>query len=226
MNIHNLDLRSLRKPLEEALSAYASDTGLKFQDFPDLNLTPTKSNSARTIIPVTYSDVSVGELCVIAFVKGDGTGDSKTYQLKNLIIPSEFYHSEKSERVIPRAKTGIFCECCLPLFSITPQERAVMFAASLEELSLSGNKVTPLFKIGQTDEDYSKSILGEMSCNPQMYLTIGESPEGKRVGDPHSIYYKRSTEDALQVVGFLGVTDPENPILNISHKWILPKKYN
>ena len=35
MNINNLNLKSLRGPLEEALSAYEAQSSIRFQDFPD-----------------------------------------------------------------------------------------------------------------------------------------------------------------------------------------------
>src|SRR3989344_1594424 len=162
MDINSLYLKTLRKPLEEALSAYETNMGIKFQDFPDLTLTPEKPNSARTIIPVTYGTAKIGDLYAIVFVKGDGTGDSKNYKLDDLTIPSEFQHTEKPERVIPRAKTGVICEGFFPLFSMTPQGYTVMFAASLDELSIIDKKITPLWRLGQTDSDYSKALHEKM----------------------------------------------------------------
>jgi hypothetical protein len=223
MNAGSLNLKTLRRPLEDALSTYQT-TDLKFQDFPDLILTPEKPNSARTVIPITYGTAKIGDLYVIVFAKGDGTGDSKTYKLDDLDIPIEFRYSEKPERIIPRAKTRIIYEGCFPLFSMTPKKHISMFAASLDELGLVGKTITPLWRLGQNDSDYSKALQDELSLNPQVYLTVGESLDGKRIGDPHSIHYNQNTEDAFQVVGFLGITDPDNPILNISKDWITPSQ--
>lgn len=221
MDVNNLDLRILRRPLEEALSAYETHPAIKFQDFPDLTLTPDKPNSARTIIPVICEHAKLGDLYVIVFVKGDGTGDSKTYKLDELIIPPEFQHIEKPERVIPRAKTGIIYEGFFPLFSMTPKGYIAMFASSLDELGIVNKTITPLWRLGQNDSDYSKELHGKESANPQVYFTVGKSSNRNRVGDPHSIYYNRNIEDALQVVGFLGIAGTNNPILDQSRNWML-----
>ncbi len=223
MNVDTLDLGLLRRPLEEALAGYEKSSGIKFQDFPNLTLTPEKPNYARTIIPVTYGATNIGNFYAIVFVRGDGTGDSKTYSLDDLAIPQEFQHAEKSERVIPRAKTGVVCEGFYPLFSMTAQGCA-MFAASLDELGVINNTITRLWKLGQEDSDYSKALNGELCFDPKVYFTVGESLDGKRIGDPHSIYYNRNTEDVIQVVGFLALNDKNLPIENISKNWILPSR--
>ncbi len=226
MNTHDIDLSTLRKPLEEALSVYEAQTGMRFQDFPDLALTPDKPNSARTVIPVTYKTAKIGDFYAVVFVKGDGTGDSKTYKLDDLVIPPEFQHNEKSERVIPRAKTGVICEGFFPLFSIAPQGYVAMFATSLDELGIIGKTITPLWKLGQNSLDYSKALHDKVPTNPQIYLTVGKSPKGERIGDPHSIYYAMAIEDALQIVGFLGITDPNSPVLDMSKDWKIPPRYD
>ncbi len=116
MEASDLNLRVLRESLEHSLRHYEEKTGMTFLDFPDLSLTPEKPNSARTIIPVAFEGSRMGELYTIVFLKGDGTGDSKTYIPEDVIIPLEFYHASKVERVIPRAKTGIIHEFCFPFF--------------------------------------------------------------------------------------------------------------
>lgn len=226
MNVNTLNLAVLKRPLEDALSAYKQSIGMEFKDFPDLTLTPEKPNSARTIIPITYENVKIGDLYVIVFAKGDGTGDAKTYTLDDLIIPKEFQHTEKPERIIPRAKTGITYEALIPLFSMTQKGYAAMFAVSLDELGIVDKTITPLWKLGQSDSDYSKVLHGEVSADPQIYFTVGESPDGKRVGDPHAIYYNPHTEieDALQVVGFLGIGDKNNPLINKIRAKLTPQK--
>lgn len=223
MNIKEADLKRLRVSLESALSSYEPLTGIKFQDFPDIILTPEKPNSARTVIPVTYNAEKIGDLYAIVFVRGDGTGDSKTYKSTDLIVPQEYVHTEKAERVFPRAKTGIISEGCFPFFSMTSQGDIAMFAISLDELGIEGKTITPLWKLGMSNQDYSKALHGKLQANPQIYSTVG-SINGQRVGDPHSIYYNRNSEDALQVVGFLGINNQNNPLAEISRNWILPTK--
>ncbi|MDP3734543.1 MAG: hypothetical protein Q8R37_04905, partial [Nanoarchaeota archaeon] len=173
MDVNSINLKTLRIPLEEALAAYEQRTGIKFQDFPDLTPTPEKANSARTVIPVAYGNARIGDFYAIVFVKGDGTGDSKTYKRDDLAIPLEFQHPEKPERVIPRAKTGVICEGFFPLFSMNPQGYTAMFAASLDELSINDKTITPLWRLGQTDSDYSKALHEKVAFKPQIYLTVG-----------------------------------------------------
>jgi hypothetical protein len=114
-------------------------------------------------------------------------------------------------------------EGCFPLFSMTPQGDIVMYAVSLDELGLEGRTVTPIGKLGMSSQDYSKALHSRSQDAPQVYLTVGNN-NGQRVGDPHSIYYHRNTEDALQVAGFLGINDPNNPLVKIARKWRLPTK--
>ena len=225
MDINVINLGSLRRPLEDALNNYASITGLRFQDFPDLTLTPEKPNSARTVIPVTYDSVRIGDFYAIVFVRGDGTGDSKTFKLDNLTISPDYVHNEKPERVIPRAKTGIISEGFFPLFSLTPKNEVVMFASSLDELSVFDGELGLLWKLGQDNSDYSRSIRNGVAQEAQVYFTVGNYPGGKRIGDPHSIYYTRDTEDALQVVGFLGIpNDSAVPIDRVTKSWRFPRR--
>ncbi len=88
MNAQDLDLASLRKPLQGALIGYESlCRDLKFEEFPDLVLTMEKPNSARTVIPVSYADANTLDMYVIVFLPGDGTGDTNTYQLEQLRLP-------------------------------------------------------------------------------------------------------------------------------------------
>jgi hypothetical protein len=219
MHIEPTDLLTLRRPLEDALSAYENITGLKFSDFPDLIHTPEKPNSARTIIPVTYKSAKVGDLYTIVFVKGDGTGDSKTYKLNELVIPSEFQFTDKSDRIIPRSKTGVIREGFFPFFSITPKGNTVMYAASLEELSLDGKTIAPIWRLGLNDADYSAALQNQEATTPQIYVTVGEAKDGKRIGDPHAIHYSRHIADAIQVVGFLSINDLDNPYAKNSMNW-------
>jgi hypothetical protein len=109
---------------------------------------------------------------------------------------------------------------------MTPQRYTAMFAAGLDELGIVNKTITPLWRLRHSDSDYSKALHGELCSNPQIYFTVCDSHEGKRIGDPHSIYYNKNIEDALQVVGFLGITDANNPLINSSKNWIIPSKHN
>lgn len=223
MKINDVDLKLLRGALEDTLSIYCAQLGVKFNNFEDLALTPEKPNSARTVIHIKYDSVPVGEIYVLAFVKGDGTGDSKTYKLNNLIIPREFRHKEKPERVIPRSKKGVMAEAFLPLFSIAPNGYLAVFASCLDELSIDGdNKIVSIGRLGLNNFNYSKALKRKLGALPRIYATVEEYIDGQRYGDPHSVYYNRSTEDALQVVGFLGIKDENNPLMRDSRFWSSP----
>lgn len=219
--IMTLNVSTLREPLGQALSGYASQyVGLRFQDFSDFVLTPEKSNSARTVVPVHYNGQFVGDMNVIVFRHGDGTGDTKTYALDDLMILERYRHDTKPGRVIPRSKSGVLCEGFFPLFSRTAEGNDILFAASLDELGLVDNRVSFLWRLGQIDSDYTRLLQGELSAKPLIYLTVGLSAQGNRIGDPHCVYFSRSIDDVLQVVGFLGITDTQNPLLPMSQNWI------
>jgi hypothetical protein len=223
MKAFDMGLKELRSPLEKALSAYEAQIGVKFQDFPDIVLTPEKPNSARTVIPVMYNSEKVGDLTAIVFAREDGTGDTKTFGLNDLTISSRLTHHGKLERIIPRAKTGVISEGFFPFFSMTPQKKVVMFASCLDELSVDYPRIVRIWTLGLNKHNYSDALHKGTAIAPQVYATVGDS-DGKRVGDPHAIYYNRKTEDALQVVGFLGIKDANSPLLNIAEKWTIPSK--
>ena len=117
----DLDLTSFRVVLEETLRQYERmhDNQLYFGAFDDLKLTTDKPNTARTKIPVDYSGTPVGDMYVLLFMRGDGTGDNNTFGLDDLLIPEELKHSSKPEKVLPRSKRNIICEGILPMFSLS-----------------------------------------------------------------------------------------------------------
>ncbi len=209
-----LDLPAFRGPLEEALRQYEvlHENQLNFSAFPDLVLTPDKPNSARTIIPVTHKETKVGEMYVIVFRPGDGTGDSKTYTLDQLRIPPKYRYIEKPARVLPRSKQGIICEGFFPLFSIG-QNHPEMFAVSLEELTVD-------------DVSNLQTIVRAWTLNngnqPTVYQTTGMDLQSRRFGDPHAIH---NATNKIQVAGFLAVTDQESSLISIAKNWNLPLGY-
>ena len=227
MRSKDLDLSKFREPLEESLRRYISlDRELAFEDFPDLCLTPDKPNSARTVIPVTYAGTKVGEMYAIVFLHQDATGDQNTYQLNEIVIPPEFRHKEKPERVIPRAKTGVIAEGFFPLFSMNQRGYVAPFAAHLDELTLDEeNRIVPVFQLGQNRSEYLQAINSGLEIVPKIGLTTGTDKSGRRFGDPHAIYYAMDAYDSVQVVGFLSVKDQANPLMRILNNCPLPKKY-
>ncbi len=226
MKTEDLNLKEFREPLEQALSEYERlyDKTIKFQYFPDFSLTPEKPNSARTVIPITYSGSKAGDMYAIVFLRGDGTGDAKTYALGSVKIPPELRHIEKPERVIPRSKTGVICEGFFPLFSMNSHGSAALFAVSLEELTLDSNQtVIPAWRLGQNKSEYLQAINFRLTILPRVYFTTGIDEEGNRFGDPHAIYYRVDAYDVVQVGGFLAVKDADNPLLGLTNEWTSPQ---
>ncbi|MBS3124106.1 hypothetical protein J4437_05745 [Candidatus Woesearchaeota archaeon] len=210
MNIHDINLEKLNGPLKTTLSYYESFyPGLKFSNFSNFVITPEKSYSARTDIPVTYKNINLGNLCAIIFAKGDGTGNSNDYNLSQFISNLFLIYSANPDSVIPRKKEGITYEGCFPLFSVSPIGFKSMFALSLEILGVDKGetKIVSLGKIGQDAETYAKALEDQIDVNLGIYVTTGNTKQGKRFGDPHSIYYNPNTPDALQVAGFLAIKE-------------------
>ncbi len=227
MEFKNFNLDKFRKPLEESLRKYENFFGekLTFNNFPDFYLTSEKPNFARTAILVSYNQRMIGEMCVIAFLQGDGTGDSKTYKLNELIIPKEMEYSKKQERILPGAKKGIVCEGYFPLFSINKSGREILNAGCLEELTIKKDslEIAPAWHLGQGEEKYIQALNFGLEKSPEVFFTTGKDSQGNRFGDPHSIYYKIK-EEAIQVAGFLSIKNEDNLLMNLTKKWILPQE--
>ena len=229
MNGEELNLDNFRNYLKLALAAYAGELGdkkLRFEDFPDFQLTPDKTNTARTVVPVTYDEKEAGDLYAIVFTSGDGTGSSsEKYNLGNVNIPSEFRYDEKQDRVIPRSKAGVIAEMFFPFFSISTdaQEFFVPFATCLEELTLDkANNIIQLCHLGQDPETYLGAMNSPLSLAPQAQLTVGnyqrkEDEDPKRIGDPHAVHYGggKNYDRLAQVGGFLAIKDKYNPLMRL-----------
>ncbi|MFH1501399.1 MAG: hypothetical protein ABIE22_05660 [archaeon] len=228
MKPEELELRKLREPLENSLKAYASllDKEIAFQDFPDFHLTPNKPNSARTLIPVSYAGTEVGGMYAIVFIQGDGTGDENTYKLGDVIIPQELGYEDKPERIIPRAKSGVVAEGFFPFFSMNKNGYAAPFAAHLDELILGDSRrIRPVWRLGQNKSAYLQAIHSGLEIIPKVQFTTMTQENGERFGDPHAIHYGKELYDSIQVVGFLSIKDPSNPLLDSASKWEKPSEY-
>lgn len=227
MNAERIYLSTLRVPLQRSLDVYANliSPEISFGDFPEFALTPNKPNSARTLVPVIYAGNQVGDMYVIMFLHKDGTGDQNTYRINEVTIPDEFMNREKPERVIPRAKTGILAEGFFPLFSVKPSAGISYFAAHLAELTLNEKRrIMPLFQLGQSRTAYLKGIRSGLDARPNIELTTGMDASGVRFGDPHSVYNNIQVYNTFQVVGFLPIKDPANPLMELAKNWKKPSK--
>lgn len=226
-------LNNLHSSLEESLHGFGKYLECDFGKIPNLEVVPEKAYSARSIVPVTYKSQNVGEIVVLLFARGDGTGaESKDYNLNELIIPQEFVHSEKPERVVPREKTNMVRELFFPLFSVfnynkefISRKDAVLYAACLDELGVSGNEVVSLGKLGSNDSAYDVLSRHKSWANPSVSPRIQATYDREtNFGNPHAVYYNRKTADALQAVGFLAIRDEQNPLLKISEPFLSPLK--
>ncbi len=218
-----LNLRELRQPLELALEQYQRQYfTFKFEKFSDLHPTPEKPNHARTVVPISYRGTYIGNMYVIVFLPGDATGDENSYKLNQVVIPSHILYQEKTSRVIPRAKKGIVCEGFFPLFSQTVEGRIVPFAASLEELTLDEQRrVVPAWTLGMEPQEYVQALQGQQEIFPTTYFTVGTNSVQERFGDPHCVHHQPRGA-ALQVAGFLSISEENSPLLSMTERWLMP----
>lgn len=203
--------------LKQALRGYeVSVDGLSFGNFEPFKLTPEKSNTARTIVQVTYSGQSAGDITAILFLPGDGTGDTSLFQPWQLNIPEEY--RQHPERVLPRDKTGTEYELFFPFFSLA-KNKVHWYAASLEELTVDDvnhpNLVVKEKNLGMAAKAYEEILLTRKPVEPRISLTTGCMPGMKRFGDPHAIYSGIHV-DAIQVAGFLPIKNKENPLTGLA----------
>lgn len=115
---------------------------------PVLELTPEKPNTARVVLPVLHEEKKVGDLYVILFAPGDGTGSEGKHKeggltldkvsmrmdgtrfnaigpygvsrITALTIPPEYQHADKPERILPRAKSRekVVMEAFFPIATV------------------------------------------------------------------------------------------------------------
>ena len=224
--------------LEDVLNTYSQLGGgrIKFQKFNPFMLTPEKPNSARTIVPVTYNNTNIGDMCVIAFRHGDGTGDSKTYTVDSLTIPEYLICSEHQEKILPRKKEGVFCEGFFPLFTLLSENEYHKFAVSLELLTIddtlalrtkcdSLRKIVIARYLGLEIREFYKTLRERSEVFPEIQYTCGYK-NNKRFGDPHAIHNGGSeyVDGYIQVAGFLAVKDAQKHLIDegLCSNWILP----
>ncbi len=199
--VAGIELADLRDPLYWALLVYQGmgEDRLTLDRAAASQLTPTpdKPNSARSATPVLYDGEKVGDLYVIAFKPGDGTGDEKTFSLGALQVAAGL---PRKPKVVPRAKAA-HSEAMLTLLTHPIDIDGIhptLFAGRFELLSLDGDLVRPFGRLGWL------GAAGERPM-PTSTFTVGYDTEGKRFGDPHAIF--SSLPDAVQVCAFFAVDE-------------------
>ncbi len=221
-----LDMQPFREPLEYALRRYGQQYSPEIhfdEQVHDFTVTPDKPNYARTVVQVHHAGNPAGNMYVIVFLPGDGTGDESTYKKEEVSIPQLFFHQDKGSRVIPRAKKGVICEGFFPLLSQKADGCIHPFAVSLEELTLDDqNTVVPAWTLGLKAEPYLTALQENREVPPTTYFTVGSNSVGRRFGDPHSVYH-RPHGQIIQVAGFLAITNEKSPLMAMTERWIRPE---
>ena len=143
---------------------------IEVSGFLQLELTPERSYTARSILNVATFDpkekqlVKIGDLYIILFAPGDGTGKEQRYRLNpyrtnplgradntfveriesmtrmKIKVPQEYQFDDKSERVLPRdkLKEGVLTEAFFPLFSVEGSQH-FPYLVSLEQITVDNN---------------------------------------------------------------------------------------
>ncbi|MEK6917630.1 MAG: hypothetical protein AABW51_01660 [Nanoarchaeota archaeon] len=215
-------LKLAENELPNACGTYQGLFGndLQFFDPSQFTFIQKKAYTARAEIKVNIRKGPAKIMSVIAFVSGDGTGDTSLYSAQELIVPEEYQFRIKPERVFPRSKKEVVMEAFFPLFSIRGND-VCENAICLEELSTTkeGNRfgINLLGWLGQIPDVYGRTLLLKTKADPQVGLTKGYRRNGDKFGDPHAIHYptKSVNPDTLQVVGFLGLNKDDQYIMEI-----------
>lgn len=206
------------KHLKHSLRGYAhffkkAGFDVEFEGFPRIKESPEKGYSARTDVPLIHKGYR-SNLVVIAFRPGDGTGNGSSYSLNDLVVPDNYNLDCGVGRILPRKKGGVLIEAFLPLFSVY-NENVLRGVVSLEELTVVDEygdlKLDKAWDLGCEQQRFRSHISLSYSGECCVYLTTGYRANGKRFGDPHSVFYGIDHK-ALQVAGFIGVKDENDPM--------------
>jgi len=225
MDDSKLNLAGMSAELKDTLNAYArSFSGhISFGDFNPLRLTPKKSYTARTEVPVFCQENPAGTLYALVFQFHDGTGDAGdncTFKLDDLEIPGRFKPMKDPRKIFPRSKKGTHIEAFFPFFTAI-DEKYFRHAVSLEEWTVDDPQnpktIIKAGNLGLSPTQYVEALANESSEDMlrhtlPLFLTCGYQ-DGQRFGDPHAIYCAVPTPGA-QVVGFLAVPEERDHAAN------------
>jgi hypothetical protein len=208
-HVTGVPLEHFEEPIRVALTYYAERSEGRVAFDVDaaarLECTPNKPNAARSATTVRHLGESAGQLFVIAFAPGDGTGDESARTLASLntnVYP-------RTPRVVPRDKSAVHSEAHLTLASFhadAPQTEPQLFAGNQQLLGLDGTTVVKLSELGQDAAHFQAIMAGERSGPPIATYTTGFDHD-KRFGDPHAVY--NAHPEFVQVCGFIALS-PEN----------------
>lgn len=199
--IEGIPLTTFEHPTRVALGIYQESTrGLSFDLDAACKLSPTpgRSNSARSMTDVLICDKKAGDLYVIAFKPGDGTGSEVDYSLENLQVDPPY---PRKTLIVPRNKTGVYAELHFAIASqkIDDVHAGIrLFGGTFDLLGLDEDKKRVL-KIGELGNPEYMNILEARAT-----YTVG--PRGsQRFGDPHAVY--SSAPNVVQVCAFWAINE-------------------
>lgn len=194
-------LTRLEEPIGQALRTYQEifDNGLVLDSASatKLQLTPEKSNSARSVSDLAFMGEKIGSLYVIVFKPGEGTGDESGYRLSDLQVDAPY---PNKTLIIPRNKTGVHHEAHLTIARHTIEDvhaEPEIFAGTFDLIGLDGKKVVKIGQLGQKLDDQLRL--------PVATFTVGYDKNEKRFGDPHAVY--SGISDAIQICAFLAISN-------------------
>jgi hypothetical protein len=217
-DICGIKLRAFADPVQHALAEYTWMSGERVRFDGDqaaqLEIVDGKPNAARSVSPVRVGRTVIGDLFVIAFRPGEGTGDESIYHLDKLVT-GEY---PRIPAVVPRAKTAARAEAHLTIATFLadePDSCPIVYAGSFDLIGLRGNNLVKLADLGQPRDIFGKILRGEADAIPQTTLTVGQHNEvarrepGARFGDPHAVFAPSAETlggaEVVQVCGFLAI---------------------
>ncbi len=201
------NLGVFRESLEGLLDVYYKFTERRigFGDFRNFSFTPEKGYTARTIVPVAFDGERVGDLYVLLFKPGDGTGDESTYKLSDVDARAVTPQLDKrpGKEVVPRKKhcpTEIFFP-----FGSAFEDQMHEGVVNLELLTLDRRKfVKKEYDLGLNYKTFIELLRSKQLIGPYVQFTTGyHQADNRRFGDPHSVYFPPLTAGVVQMVGFL-----------------------
>ncbi len=216
-----LTLPHLLPQLESILHGYESyhHKQIQFGKPSPVRATPEKPYTARTNVPILYENQNCGDIAVLIFAPGDGTGDTSMFQAGTIEVPPKYHHDDKPHRVFPRAKERVISEGYLPLFAIRDDTLTIPYAGCLEELTVRDGKVVRAWGLGQFPHVFSQNVESGHGTTPNVTYTCGLD-DRTYFGDPHALY---NATNIHQVAGFLTITWGNNQLNELRQYWKIPK---
>ena len=188
-------------------------------------LTPDKPNTARTSVPVKFEGKHFGNMAVVMFQPGDGTGNFDRCQPGSLTLPLEYVFTEKPERVFPRVKSGL-AEGYFPLFSQTSDGICLYGVGCLDILTVipTEQRLVKCWGLGNGLGIFRGHISSQKSLSSiQPQFTYRNTEPS--FGNPHAIFYgARTIAPALQIAGFLEINNNEQSAQKLMGTFDLPSK--